>query len=479
MCAFFLLATWYVWRIGDPMPSADNWANLDVFLRKAYYHGVGLSDFLWKRGVGDHAQPLNKALLWINARYFGLDFKLEALFAMLLGFAAMLLLRKAVLDGRDRASLAANLGIVAIAGVFFSLNSSRIYSYSMATMWFALYLGMFALAIAAWQGLKGGRLAWLPAIAFVFCVVADDVGYLAIGSIALACCLHGLRSGQWRSVARVVGCCVAGLVLSRAFYAAFQGAIGGAVQWETSPGEFLRFVLANGRDAWQWWAIPAASGLVQGSTLAALVGTDAAPWVANALGLAMLLLHAWFWWKACTRKQDLAGFMAVCIMLFHYAHVAGILYGRAPIFGTDYMRSIRYVSFYQLGPVALLLMSVAAFGDSGVRGNRREWRFAIPVAAAILLQLPIAWIAISDSARMAGYQEKKAHFLATMAFATPDAQRECMAFKELRSICASEPRRERLGGLLANNRLSVFSPQFQRRYPRLAAAASSARSDGR
>ena len=474
MLSFFLAAVCYVWRICDPMPSADNWANLHVFVRKALYQGVGISDFLWKRGIGDHAQPLNKVLLWINTRYFGLDFKLEGLVAMAFGLAAALLLRYIALDGGKRAGRWASVGVVAVVAVFFSLNSSRIYSYSMAAMWFSLYLGMFASVIAAWRVMNGAKAAWLILIVFLFGVVADDVGYLAVASIILATCLYGRRTGAWRTVLRTAACCLAGLVLSRLFYALFQGGVGGAMQWQTSPANFIHLLQSDYRDAWQWWAIPAASGFAHVGTMTSLVGATNAAFAANVVAAILLPLHAWFWWKAWTRKPDLTGFMAVCVMLFYYAHVAGILYGRVPIFGTDYMQSIRYVSFYQLGVIALLLMFTAAAADAAERGLRMQWAYGLPLAATIVLEVAIAAIALAGSGRTMLYQEKKAYMLATMASVAPEAQRECMAFKEFRSLCVSEERREQLGALLAGNQLSVFSPQFQRRYPRLAAAVARA-----
>jgi len=474
MCAFFLVAVWYVWRIGDPMPTADNWINLDVFLRKAYYHGVGISDFLWNRGAGDHSQPLDKALLWANARYFGLDFRLEGLFAMLLGLAAMLVLRRAALDGGEGDARWGSIGVVAIAAVFFSLNSSRIYSYSMITLWFSLYLGMFLSVLAAWKAMNGVSPAWLLAITFVFGVIADDVAYLAAASIALSLCLYGGRVGGWRRTAQVIGYCLAGFLLSRLFYLCFQGKVGGSIQLRTSPGGFLRFLASDYRDIWQWWAIPSASGLAQVDTMKLLVGERAAPWVGGGLAIVMLPMHMWFWWKAWARKPDLTGFMAVCVMLFYYAHVAGILYGRIPVFGTDYLNSLRYVSFYQLGVIALLLMLTAAAGDAARNGSRVRWAYAAPLVAVIMLQVAVAKIAFAQAHWIMEYQENKAYTLATMAIFTPEARQECMAFKELRNICASEERREKLGGLLVDNHLSVFSPQFQRRYPRLAVAAAKA-----
>lgn len=196
------------------------------------------------------------------------------------------------------------------------------------------------------------------------------------------------------------------------------------------------------------------------------------------MAVVVLPLHVWFWWKACTRTPNIICFMAVCIMLFYYAHVVGILYGRVQVFGTDYMNSPRYVSFYQLGVIALLLMFTAAANDAQDSGSRMRWAYAIPLVAVIMLQWPIARIAFDGSYRIMEYQEKKAYMLATMASITPGAQQKCMTFKEFRSICASEKRREELGSLLVNNRLSIFSPQFQRRHPRLAMAAAKARGDG-
>ena len=115
---------------------------------------------------------------------------------------------------------------------------------------------MFASVIAAWRVMNGAKAAWLILIVFLFGVVADDVGYLAVASIILATCLYGRRTGAWRTVLRTAACCLAGLVLSRLFYALFQGGVGGAMQWQTSPANFIHLLQSDYRDAWQWWAIP-------------------------------------------------------------------------------------------------------------------------------------------------------------------------------------------------------------------------------
>jgi len=473
MCAFFLQAVWYVSRACDPMPQADNWANLDYFLRKAYYQGLGLSDFLWNRGSGDHSQPLDKVLLWVNARYFGLDFMLEGLFAMLLGFGAMLLLRRAAMaEGKDIRW--GGIGAVAIAAIFFSLNSTRIYAYSMITMWFSLYLGMFASVLLAWKVLNGGNPAWLVVTTFVVGVIADDVGYLAAASITLALCLCGGRGFTWRRTALVIACCLGGFLLSALFYVCFRTNTGAWAMFHASPGRFVNFLRSDYGQFWKWWVIPSASGLVYFGTMRQLFGEQAAQWIATGMGILLLPLHAWFWWKAWTRRPDLAGFMAVCVMLFYYAHLAGIVYGRLPILGTDFLWAPRYISFYQLGVIALLLMLVAAANDAVSRGERTPWRYAMPAVLVILLQLPIGWNALAHSNRPMRLMEKKASALAAGAIGTPEATRKCMEVKELRRICSSDYRRKRFLDLLVDNRLSIFSPEFQHRHPRLAAAAAEA-----
>src|SRR5690606_10132573 len=121
--------------------ASDNWNHVHPLLRDLAAGDLGAANFFVQRAGVDHAQPLMKLVMAVNARWFGLDFMLEGLLGI--AFAALLLVvlyRLALADapGAPR-PLAFRIGFVAVAAVLLSLNSTFIYIYPMVTMWFALY----------------------------------------------------------------------------------------------------------------------------------------------------------------------------------------------------------------------------------------------------------------------------------------------------------------------------------------------------
>src|SRR5690606_22792164 len=118
--------------------------------------------------------------------------------------------------------------------------------------------------------------------------------------------------------------------------------------------------------------------------------------VRHLLAVMLLVAHAGFWWAALRLRPGAAWFAAVALMLLYYAHVAGLLLGRVFLRGTVVLGQPRYISFYQLGIIALLLMAIAAL--SGARAapaaapatataGRGRWprRLAVGLALALVL----------------------------------------------------------------------------------------------
>lgn len=483
LCAVALLlvanAFAYVGKVSNPLLAYDNWVFVDTFLRVALEQGAGLGDFLVKRAGVDHAQPLGKLVMLLNYRWFGLDFRLEGYLGIAFGVAAYLLVCQLVLrDALPEQRGAACAVLVAIAAVFFSIDSLNVYLYSMVTMWHSLTLCFLAVAWLAWRALGHGRWTALAGMALLWGIVADDTAIIGTGALVLAIAVWGGHARRWRDALRVLLVLAVALLVCRGIYAAF-GEVRGTTQPEFNVGLGARVSALAGmwRDAWSWIATPLASGLVHRTTVESLLG-DAANPVRNAVALMLLVAHFAFWRSALQRGPvNAVGFVAIALMLYFYAHVAGLLYGRVFVRGADFLDQQRYVVFYRLGVVALLLMVAArlpARGTAAAWWAKPGWATAAAVPL-LLLQLPVARHEWRNAHAFPGHFASMASDMAAVA-RDPLRPRACVHGVDICLLDAGP--RAALAQFLVDYRVNLFSPAFQRRHPGLASVVADARGHG-
>ena len=482
-------AVWVVWSIGvivavnavafasavaNPLIYSDNWTFIDTFLRVAIEEGAGPGDYLVKRAGLDHAQPLGKLLMWLNYRWFGLDFALEGRVAIgcaLAGwsFLAFMALRAGTGAGdvrREDAGVAWLL-VVALLAVQLSLNSPDVYAYPMVTMAHAFYLLAFVMMAVAWNTLRGGHRGWLLLSTLACGLVGDDSAILLGAAIVLAAGLAGWRERRWRAAARVAVVVAVGLVLCRLVYAGI-GEVRGATNpdFNVSMAERIAALAAQWRDAWQWVSVPLSAGIVDRVGLGWMFGEG---WLAARLVLTAVVLaaHAWFWRAAWRGNPGAAWFIAIATMLLFYALVAGILFGRVFVRGAGFLEQTRYVVFYQLGMVALLTMAIASIGQ-GLSRAMRGW--AVLAAVAVLAaQVPLSLRAWQSLDGYRGAYVAMARDMAAMALDPVHPPPGCTLGVD---ICVRpEATRVALMRMLVLHEVNLFSPRFRARHPALAEAA--------
>jgi hypothetical protein len=194
--------------------------------------------------------------------------------------------------------------------------------------------------------------------------------------------------------------------------------------------------------------------------LRGLVG-EHAPLLRNGLAIALLAAHAWFWWTALRLRPGASWLAATMLMLMFYAHVAAILMARVFVKGAQYLEQERYVSFYQFGIIALLLMGMAWVMQ---RPEPRARRWLAAVAMSVLLvQLPITYLAKQRESGIGTHNRRMAISMAKVARDPLHPPVDCPGAMNL---CTLPPeRRIELVRLLRDNHLSLFSPQYARRHP--------------
>lgn len=459
-------------RMANPLVYSDNWTFIDTFLRVALEDGAAFGDFLVKRAGVDHAQPLNKLLMLVNARWFGLDFRLESWFGLACATAGWLLLCAVVLRDRRQAGpdatgpFAAALLLAAIVAVQVSPATADVYVYPMVTMAHAFYLLCFATLAGAWHAYRG-RTAWPVVLAATAAgIVGDDSAVLLTAAVVPVLLLAGAREGRMRDAIRIILLMALVLVACRGIYMAF-GEIRGATHpdFNVGLGERLAGLAGQWRDAWRWLVTPLTMGLVPAATLRTAFG-DGGGAARIALAVLVATAHGWFWWRALRLRPGATWFVAVALMLLFYAMVAGILYGRVFVRGAGFLEQGRYAVFYQLGIVALLLMALAPGALRSMRGA------AITACVALALLAGQVALAVHAWERLPGYRAAYVAMARDMAAVARDPRTPPDPCAVGIDICVRpEATRIALMAMLVEHRLNLFSPRFRASHPDLAEAA--------
>jgi hypothetical protein len=456
--AAFANAAAYIAQDGNPLVSSDAWYFVDAFLQKAMEHGASLQDFFAKRDALDHAQPLGKLVLLANARWLGLDFVFEALIGLCFAALMFVVLLRSTRDTRqDQPWWLWALGAGTLSAVLVTLNSGMVYNWSLVTLVFMAYFMAVAGAAVAWRALVVGRYMGLFAAALAIAFCFDDVGLIILAALVIATCAAAAKLGRMR----------AGLVASTAIIAgeacylfASHALLSPRVPGLAGAGGAMANLDALWALRGEW---PTIVRIVFGSTLAhinpiAHFFPDAAPQWQGGLAVVAVLAHAWFWWRAWTGRWNLPVFHAVVLMLVFYASIAGILYGRLPIYGVGYLNEPRYVSTYLLGNVALVLMVLGQPWEA--RRLRARALAGAALGALLALQVPLSLFSWYEGSFLFAYYHKMASEMIELGHDSVPAT--CVPMLTVCGMPAAE--RARAVGFLRRHELNVYSEDFIARY---------------
>lgn len=458
----------YLAETANPVVTDDAWYFLEVFVRPQVEGDLEWRDFFTKRGPSDHAQPLHKLWLAANVRWFGLDHRLDGV----LGFGGLLLCLGWFLAaglGALRGStvrLHHGLALAAIPLLLFSLNSHEILEWPLVTQYFlVLPFVLLLFSVCARDPVPGPVAVFLAALASL--VALDGGGVLACIAAALVLLLRAARFRAWRPVVGPLAALGAAVVVRGLFWALLMPPM------QSTPGAgiaaSLRALIAEPGTLWQLVAIPLTTAWAHWDMLVALRGSEAAAQHAvTAIGALGLALHGLFWWSAWRHARDSAvARFAAMLMLYTYGMWAGIVLGRIPAHGADYLWQLRYVAFFQLANIALVLQWMVA-----TRGRDAEPRRERPLLALVLV-LPcvagLAWLQEDYASRTwqrAPYVREHWLRMSEIIGCIADHPASGATFCPVQiPICGWSPVvRDRLVALLRDHRLNVYSPVLQARY---------------
>lgn len=457
----------YSYATGIPLVQSDAWIFLDTYVRKYLEDGFGWRDLFLQAHASDTNLPLHKLVLLFHINHFRMDFKVEALVGVLSGIALVVLLTMAA-AGRRPAHWGLS-GFALLAGLALttlSLNSSNIYTWPLATMWFLNILIVAIYLVVVVSRPAGVAVAGMAS--FGLGILVDEVAIVAVLAAAAALMVVG-DWRLWRPSARRATAAFTGLFAARLLYAWFNSANG------VLPDPGMGAGISGGAvHAWRTGGInvvlvPLADSLVHTHVLQEVFPSSHRV-ASSMIGSALLVAHAWFWWtvlfwRPATYGRSLAiRRLAVALMLLFYGTVAGIVLQRVPVFGIDYLHQPRYVLFYQLNLAALGLMvyAIAATGTVTPSHRRSFGGLAAMVLVALaLLQWQLGVRSWQQAKYLSAYMEGAAYTLGRLAI-DPGADIPCA---DILRICDFPPaQRQRMMELLLNYQLNLFNPDFQSLY---------------
>ncbi len=468
----------YLRAVANPVLTADSWFFLDVFVSKQADGTLGWQDYFAKREMSDHSQPLHKLVLAANTRWFGLDFMVDALS----GFAGMLVCAVALLWRSMRAFAGkcfnfADAALVAlIPTCLFSLNGLEIYTWPLVTQFYLVL--PFSLLLFFSIGSGSARASWYVFFSSFTALIMLDGGGLLAATAAFAALMFAPIFGKfWSAEQRTeilrllpkFAALVAAVLLYKLLY---WWLLPQPISGNGSVIAGLMQMLSTPRLWWQCLVIPAAASVVHKDNLDYFF-PDAGGQAAIALGALVLSLHVMFWLSQYRRRleNNTLALFTRALMLYVYAMIIGIIVARVADMGVNYLWQSRYVAFYQLANIALLMQWLAARAShavaSGSEGKKARFDFAtIPVALILVGVISLQRAIIEVSWNRAPFIQSYFHQLADSIYClqTHPAIDKPVCLPN-HSVCGWDMQtRNRLVRLLSDQKLNVFSPRFQARY---------------
>jgi len=462
----------YSYAAGIPLVQADAWVFLDTYVRKYLEGNFGIRDFFLQAHSSDTNLPLHKLVLLWHINHFHMDFKVEGLIGVACGIALVVLLTvSAVGTSPTRWKLAVFVLLAWLAMAILSLNSSNVYTWPLATMWFLNLLLVSGYLVYMARPVVGPKAALVATL--VLGVLLDEVALITVLAALGALLLQ--RDGRSSRERLLQGAgAIVGLSIVRGMYWWLNTANGVLPEPTSTPGLLQNLVNLVWSQGFKLVLIPLSDSLVHQSALQTWHPLRYVV-IGNLIGGALALAHIWFWWQVLRARGMLpAGAIrtrrvAIALMLFFYGTVAGIALQRIPVFGIEYLHQPRYVIFYQLNLAALGLMAYSVFTgrpaavDPGLRKSR-PWVGGLMLVAVLgmgFLQWHLSQRSWVHAKYLSVFVEGTAATMGQLA-ADPGAQIPCA---DIFTVCDFPiAKRRELMYLLQNYQLNIFNPDFQAFY---------------
>lgn len=450
----------FAWRGTLFVATADAWGFIATFLARYYGGTLTLADFFAKRDSLDHSQPLQKLLFLAYARFAELDFAFEAITGVAFGLALIAVLVAIVRSdakGRPREKSVVALTTLGMTAVVLSLNDEGVFGWSLATLSLFYPLGVALLLVFAHRCIARDQPVLLGAGTLVACLVLDTSAVLGGAAIAV------LIAFRWRTFAtlRVPIRLLAAVGVAVALYVAGYSLAFPELRSSITSTQHFEALSAHADEAWKALVVPLGAAIASPHRIKEMYGVAAFwTWLVPA-AIVVAAGHVWFWREILRRREESRlAFVAAGLMLFFYATLAGILWARVPRYGFDYFMQSRYLVFYMLQLVAMLMVAAS----SAARSERSADPFvAFAASVVILAGAALVYgrnVALDSHINFNRMLDAKAIALAEDP---ANAPADCPIYHL--TLCGWAPHvRIATIELMRREKLNVFSPRFRERH---------------
>ncbi len=362
VAAILLNAGYYLSQAMCPLIRSDAWYFLDAFVIKWSGEGFHSADCFVKRSITDHAQPLNKILLYLNYRIFKLDFVVEALcgFAglfLFVGIALFLFIRSA--DVRRHHFIASAMFFVCALMALTSMNTTEFYTWSLVTFELNYFTLSVIAALAIWacaNSQKWGLSVSLVLLLVCIMVLSGDTASLIAWAAIFPCILYK----GWRSQGRPRRLCFIILGVGTAIVVSYYTII-----YLTSihPASFCVKSQAGGLLPGfsvgifiEAFRIVFSSAVIHQMHLS-FVGSATGRLIEWLVSVVLFFFYVRFFVDLILSRINFSVYKYFVMFVLMHASVSVVLImiGRVPEYGVQYLGQPRYILIYQEIPFALLL----------------------------------------------------------------------------------------------------------------------------
>lgn len=458
-----LNAFYFMCSSAIPIIQADAWYFLDVDVLKWANEGFHWDDLFVKRGLIDHAQPMNKFFLYLNYRLFNLDFRFESF----LGFLGLVLITlffiiKFFQHIRNNNSYFFS-SLIFLMAIFTlsSLNATGLYSWTLVTFQF---LPLFIAIVTAWYAWKmvlhNQLFLALPFSLIAFIIVGDTAAIILWVSISIAILLLNFRSDGLVLRRVIFWICGSGIYVGIYFLILnfnFLSADSTSASAKSLNLLDLNFYLESIR-------IIFSSTLMQGLHLE-VFGENAklVSWVVAVPVFYFYVMHFLQLLFISKPKNDI-DFLITFILTYATISIVAIIFGRVPEFGVDYLNQPRYVLVYQLIPFALFLKWSFATQPSEIfRRRLTTGAFVVFFAAFVMVQVIYSVKAHKSTRWISQWVSNQVVAISNYTNDPSIPSGNCTPHSK--PICnLPVNKRNELLSLMINRQLNLFNPNFQWRY---------------
>lgn len=447
----------------SPIIRDDAWYFLSSQVQPWIEHGFSWTDIFVKRGLTDHAQPLNKLSLFVNYNLFGLDFKYEALFGFI-GFVAIILLclsffvKKTI--SQSVSWVSTGFFLLAILTLT-SLNSTELYTWPLVTFsYLPLFLALM-LPFLVWRFLEC-QSTFIPIIlAFVvFLLIGDTASIIAWVSLTAAIVLTLICDSEVsrkRSLIWIAG----SALLVAGYFVLLNAKFMGGSERQNPGGQPLDFLNIN--IYLDLVRIVFSSSLVHQQHLTAAGSYQKVlSWLIALPVFYCFTLH-FFLLIFQKRRQTSIDIFVTFILVYASCSIAAIVVGRVPEYGIDYLHQPRYVLVYQLIPFALFIKYCFCQDNNRHSTVIRKGIVAITLPFMLCTQFYFSVHAYAAVPWIEKWVDGQANAISDYVSNPGSPAGNCTSYSS--PVCKlPEVERNKLLKLMIDNQLNLFNQEFQWRH---------------